>query len=94
MRKIYFTVDENNRLNELSSTSTRKENEFCIEVDDNHEVLLGNYEIFKYENGELIKDEEYQEELIEEEEERQNKPNDEEMNAIALMELTELIMGR
>ncbi|WP_188453804.1 hypothetical protein [Virgibacillus oceani] len=92
MRTVYFTLDENNRLTILSSTSTRNPNEICIDVPDGHDVL-SNYEVYKYVNGELIKDIDYQQKLVDERQEAQNKPTDEEMNAIAIMELTSMLLG-
>ncbi|GGB41797.1 hypothetical protein GCM10011409_19190 [Lentibacillus populi] len=93
MVKIYFVVDDNNYISGGLSYG-KMEGAIELEVPDNHEIFKYDANVFKYENGKLIKDEEYQKQLIAEEEEKQNLPSDEEMNAIALMELTELIMGR
>ncbi|MGG4180787.1 hypothetical protein ABEW03_16010 [Virgibacillus pantothenticus] len=93
MVKIYFTIDENNRLNERSSTSMRREDEYCIEVDENHEVLH-NARVFKYENDELIKDIEYQKQLIEESNREESEPTESELSDLAMIELMgDLING-
>lgn len=67
--KIYFTLDENSRLlgwsNRPGSVS-----DFELDVDASHEVIRNPF-IFKYENGTLVKDEAYQQQLINE---AQNKP--------------------
>lgn len=86
MIKIYFNLVDG-RLNGYSFYDNG--HEYSAEVPEGHEVI-NNPDIFKYENGELVKDEEYQRQLSEEE---QSQVTDEQMNAIALMELTEIIMG-
>lgn len=86
--QIYFNIDDNNRLTGWSSTPEGFVH--GIDIDEDHEIFTSDAMVFKYENGELIKDEAYQKQLIEEQE---NKISDEQMNAIALMELTEIIMG-
>lgn len=92
--KIYVNIDDENRLQGWGST---RGSEFDIElhVDENHEVLRNPF-IFKYENGELIKDVEYQQQLIREREERNNQPTFEELKErIELMQaaLEYLILG-
>lgn len=92
MVKIYFTIDENNRLNERSSTSMRRDDEYCIEVDENHEVLH-NARVFKYENGKLIKDEEFQKQLVEENKQEESKPSESELSDLAMIELMENLIN-
>lgn len=92
MRTWYFMRDENGYLRTKSSTSMRNENEIQITLPDDHPIHNDNYMVYRYVDGELVKDVGYQERLIEEEQEKQSKPSDEELNAIALMELTALIM--
>lgn len=76
MKRIYITVDENNRIQGWGDIRS-VESEIEIEVDDNHEVLRNPF-IFRYENGELIKDVEYQQQLIEERQRRDSQPSLEE----------------
>ncbi|MEK4201143.1 MULTISPECIES: hypothetical protein [unclassified Cytobacillus] len=85
--KIYFNLIDG-RLDGWSSTSPG--NMYEAEVPEDHEVLSNPY-IFKYENDEFIKDTEYQNQLIAEAEKESNVPNQEEINAVAILELAELI---
>ncbi|MEK5106513.1 hypothetical protein MHI57_07055 [Cytobacillus sp. FSL K6-0129] len=85
--KIYFNLVDG-RLDGWSST--KRGNSFEAEVPDDHEVLSNPY-IFKFENDEFIKDTEYQNQLIAEAEKESNVPNQEEINAVAILELAELI---
>ncbi|WP_147402722.1 hypothetical protein [Caldibacillus debilis] len=63
-----------------------------MEVEENHEVLRNPF-IFKYENGELIKDVEYQQQLIREREAIESQPTVEERIQIIQAALDELILG-
>ncbi|WP_330948943.1 hypothetical protein [Virgibacillus sp. MG-45] len=67
----------------------RNENEIQITIPDDHPIHNDNYMVYRYVDGELVKDESYQERLIEEEQEKQRKPSKEDMNAIAILELAE-----
>ena len=60
--KMYIQVSEENRVLDIGSTPMG-EGSVEIEVEEGHEIL-GNPFIFKWENGELIKDVEYQNQLI------------------------------
>lgn len=80
---IYFNL-KNGYLDGYSSSPNGFEYE--IEVPDNHEVL-NNPEVFRFIDGELVKDEVYQQELIEKYEREQQKPTQEDMLALALLEL-------
>lgn len=51
--------------------------DIVFQVDPNHEVIKNPF-IFKILNGQLIKDEEYQNKLTAEQEERMNKPSPQE----------------
>ena len=90
--KIYFTLDENGRLTGWQSNPSHVEGEIELEVDDDHEVLQRPM-IYKYIDGELVKDEGYLEELKEEYEKEQSKPSELDMIALAVMELGQLIMN-
>lgn len=89
--KIYFTTKDG-YLNGVSSTSMRRNDEFCAEVQEDHEVLR-NPEVFKYEKGKLIKDEQKQQELIAQSQKDESRQTDDEINALAIMELSEKIMN-
>ena len=90
--KIYFTLDENGRLTGWQSNPSHVEGEIELEVDDDHEVLQRPM-IYKYIDGELVKDEEYLKKLKEEYEKEQSKPSELDMLALAVMELGQLIMN-
>lgn len=98
MIKIYFNLDEG-YLDGWSSTSSRSENEYSLLVEKDHEVLQ-NARIFKFEDGELIRDEERKQQLIDEHEQEQNKPSelaalqkDNEVLAMAVLELSQTILS-
>lgn len=91
MITIYFNI-VGGYLDGWSSTPSNAENEHNVDVEKDHEVLR-NPEIFKYVDGELIKDEERQNELIAEAEEEKNKLSKEDMQALATMELAEIILN-
>lgn len=91
--KIYFTLDENNRLTGWQSNPSHVEDEIELEVEDDHEVLQRPM-IYKYIDGELIKDERYLEELKEEYEKEQNKPSEQERIEALENALLELILER
>lgn len=60
--KIYIQVNEENRV--LQQGDTRGTGaDIEIDVPENHEILLNPF-IYKYENGAIIKDEAYQQQLI------------------------------
>lgn len=95
---VYISVDSDNYLTGWSSTRS-SDGDIEINVYRNHEALQ-NPEIFKYVDGELIKDEERQRELIVEREENENKPSELEQLrkendelALALMDLAEITLN-
>ncbi|MBM7598461.1 hypothetical protein JOC34_000818 [Virgibacillus halotolerans] len=92
MVRVYLLTDTDGYVSITSSRSLRNENEQTIEVPKDHEVLR-NSEIFKYVDGKLIKDVEKQQQLISEANDKPEKLTDDEMNAIAIMELSEKIMN-
>src|SRR5699024_1269887 len=93
---IYLSIDEDGYLTgwgSMESDSTIKHT-----ISNDHEALI-NPEIFKYEDGELIKDEEKQKELIKEREEEENAPSkidelieSDNTNALATMDLSERVL--
>lgn len=59
----------------VSIGSTRgSETDIEIDLPDDHEAMLNPY-IFRYENGELVKDTDYQNQLIAEQQARQSAPS-------------------
>ncbi|GGB56899.1 hypothetical protein GCM10011409_38090 [Lentibacillus populi] len=92
---FYFSVDENKRLQGVSSSPSGNPDEIAFEFDDDHEIVKDPMMSFfyKYIDGALIKDTEYMEQCEKEFKEKQNKPSIDEMNAVAILELAETIMG-
>ena len=88
---VFISLDNDNYLTGWSSTRS-SDDDIEINVYRNHEALQ-NPEVFKYVDGELIKDEERQQELIEEREENENKPNEVERLEAALLDLAVMVMG-
>lgn len=86
---IYFNLTKDGYLTGWSSTQSTK-NDVKVYVNRDHEVLT-NPEVFKYVDGELIKDENRQQQLIKEYEQEQNKLSIEDQNSIAVLELAESI---
>lgn len=91
--KIYFTIDENGYLVEYSSTSMNTENEFMLDIDDNHELLNSMPYFFKFVDGKIIKDENRERQIKEEILREKNKPSDIERLEMAIMELAILVLG-
>jgi hypothetical protein len=52
---IYFTLDSEGRLEGVSSHPSNVDGEISMDIREHHEVLTNPF-IFKYENGELVKD--------------------------------------
>ena len=57
--KIYITIDREGLINALSLTKTPHPEEIECEVEDGHEVIK-NPLIFRYKDGKVFKDEDYQ----------------------------------
>ena len=89
---VYITLDENSYVNGWGSTRS-SENDIEIELDDTHEFFKTDFACWKYEDGELVFDEERQQKLIEEYEREQNKPSELDTLALAIMELGKLILN-
>ena len=89
--KIYLTLDKNGYVDGWGSTRS-SDNDIEIELDDNHEFFKTDSACWKYENGELVFDEEKQKQLIEEYEREQNKPTDKERLEALENALLELIL--
>lgn len=92
--KIFISLDESDRVVGWGSTRGN-ENDIEIEIEEDHEILRNPF-VYKYENGVLIKDTVYQQQLIREKEERNNQPTVEELKErIESMQaaLDDLILG-
>lgn len=89
---IYIALDENSYVNCWGSTRS-SDNDIEIELDDNHEFFKTDFACWKYEDGELVFDEEKQKQLTEEYEREKNKPSELDTLALAVMELGQLIMN-
>ena len=90
--KVYLYIDENSYVNGWSSTQT-SDNDIEIELDDTHEFFKTDFACWKYEDGELVFDEEKRQRLIEEYEREKNRPSELDTLALAIMELGKLILN-
>jgi hypothetical protein len=63
-----------------------------MNVSNDHEVLENPF-IFKVENGQLVKDEAYQQQLIQEKEERMNRQTTQQRLELIQSALDDLILG-
>lgn len=89
---VYITLDENGYVDGWGSTSSHVDNEIEIDLDENHEFFKTDSACWKYENGELVFDEEKQKQLIKEYEREQNKPSEQERIEALESALLELIL--
>lgn len=89
---VYITIDKNNYIDGWGSTRSG-ENDIELHLDKEHEFFKTDFSCWKYENGELVFDEEKQKQLIEEYEREQNKPSELDTLALAIMELGKLILN-
>lgn len=87
MVKIYFNLKDGYL---DGASSTQPGHKYSVEIEKDHEVLH-NPEVFKFVNGELIKDEERQRQLIEEHEKDRAKLSKEEINEMAILELAGIL---
>lgn len=90
---IYIALDENGYVDRWGSTRS-SENDIEIELDDTHEFFKTDFACWKYENDELVFDEEKQQKLIEEYEREQNRPSEQERIEALENALLELILER
>ena len=88
---IYITLDEKSYVNGWGSTRS-SDNDIEIELDDNHEFFKTDFACWKYENNELVFDEEKQKQLIEEYEREKNRPSEQERIEALENALLELIL--
>lgn len=90
---IYIALDENGYVDGWGSTRS-SDNDIEIELDDNHDFFKTDFACWKYEDGELVFDEEKQKQLIEEYERGQNRPSEQERIEALENALLELILER
>lgn len=101
MKKIYFVIDEEGYIKGgYSESELVGENVHSVEVEEEHEIFNSDAEIFKYVDGELIKDEERKQQIIKEFDDQRNKPSEiellrqeNEMLALAIMELSTIVLS-
>lgn len=89
---IYIQIGENGYIDGWGTTKST-DDDVQIELDENHEFFKKDIHCWKYEDGELVFDEERQQKLIEEYEREQNKPSELDSLALAIMELGKLILN-
>jgi len=68
------------------------ENDIEVEVADDHEVIKNPF-IFTYDNGEFKKDVVYQQQLIQEQQEQENKPSTEQQLSLMQQAIDDIILG-
>lgn len=86
---IFIDVDTSNRV--VGWGSTPSVNNVQIEVVEDHEVIKNPF-IFRYENGQLIRDDEYQQQRIAEKEAAANLPTTEQRMELFEMFHADLLM--
>jgi hypothetical protein len=88
--KIYLQV-QNSRVIGLGETRSA-DTDIEFTVNDDHEVLKNPF-VFTYANGQLTKDEVFQEQQIQEKEEQRNKPTVDQQLALMQKALDDIILG-
>ena len=88
---IYIQIGENGYIDGWGTTKST-DDDVQIELDENHEFFKKDIHCWKYEDGELVFDEERQQKLTEEYEREQNKPTDKERLEALENALLELIL--
>lgn len=91
---IYAIISEDGYVEGYGSTNGGNDNEVEIEIPEDHEFFSKDIMSFKYEGGELVFDKEVNDKRIREREKEELLPTDDELNAIAIMELYEKIMTK
>lgn len=93
MRTTYITFDDDGYVNALSGNPGISNEEIKMDLEDDHPIFEDDFRVYRLDDNQLIADEQKRDQIIAEFQEQESHPSDEEMNAIALMELTEMIMG-
>lgn len=89
---IYITLDDDGFVDGWGTTLSSDE-AIKIEIDKNHDFFSSDQHAYKYVDEKLVKDAEKQQKLEQERLQEENKLSDEELNALAIMELGKLIMN-
>ena len=71
--KVFFNVGQDNRINGWASTRG-SDSDIELDLAEDHEAIRNPY-VFRYENGELIKDAEWQEVQIQKQQSHKNAPS-------------------
>lgn len=89
---IYIALDDKNYVDGWGSTRSN-EDEIELQLDKEHEFFDSDFSCWKYENDELIFDEEKRDRLIVEREAEENKPIEQERIEALESALLELILN-
>lgn len=87
---IYFNVNDNGYLDGWGSTRST-DDEIELDLPKGHDFFNSDHQAWKYENEELIFDEERKQQLIDEYEYEQNKLSIDDINTLAIFELAQQI---
>lgn len=90
VRKIFFMLDADGLIESYSSTSFRTPKEIEIELPEDHELFYGPPFIFRYVDGEIVKDTGAESDFIHELEDVENKPSLEEENKMLKEQINNL----
>ncbi|MCU6603845.1 hypothetical protein OCO53_25730 [Peribacillus frigoritolerans] len=85
--KVFFNVGQDNRILGWGSTKG-SDNDVELDLPEDHEAIKNPY-IFRYADGELIKDDEWQQVQIEKQQLRKNTPSKDEQIADLTFQLME-----
>src|SRR5690625_388828 len=90
MVKIYFSLDDDGYVyGGISEGVMTGASIMSLEVDSDHEIFNSDPSAFKYTDGELIKDEQKQQELIDNSQKEESKLSEDDSNSLAILELAE-----
>lgn len=87
---IFIDTDENGYVDGWGSTRSN-EDEIEMDLDKEHEFFNSDTSCWKYENGDLVFDEEKKQKLVKEREKEESKPSKSEINEMALLELAGML---
>jgi hypothetical protein len=88
--KVFLSVLNNRVIGQGSKRGSASDVEF--EVPEGHEVLRNPF-IFKLEGNQLVKDEAYKQQLIQEQEDQKNKPSLEQRLNLLQQAIDSIILG-
>ena len=87
---IFIDSDENGYVDGWGSTRS-SENDIELKIDEDHEFFKTDIHVWKYEDGDLVFDEDKKKKLVKEREQEESKPLKSEVNEMALLELAGMI---